>query len=238
MGLRKSLLDALPVRLIRKSRILFDEDGLVSQNAAPFLVDPTFIRAYAAGDATGSWGGASIRWRAHVILWAAASVRSLTGDFAECGVNRGGLSRSVVEKLDWNAVGKRFYLLDTFEGFDPRFPPEDLSHWDYSAAYENVKSTFADFPAVVIIKGAVPDTLTQIDSTSFAFVHIDMNALVPEIAALEFFWPKLVPGGILILDDYGFPEHREQQRGHDAFARANGFEILALPTGQGLALKR
>jgi hypothetical protein len=237
MSLKKALLNSLPVRLIRRSAIRYDEDGLTTVNAAPFLFDPEFQRAYAAGEATGSWGGGSIRWRAHVFLWATGEALKVPGDFVECGVNRGGLSMTAMRRHDWKAVQKRFFLLDTFEGFDARFPPADLEHWDYQSTYDEVCDRFRPFGNVEVIRGPVPDTLDQVTSERFAFVHIDMNSVVPEKAALEFFWPKLSPGGMLIMDDYGFKGHEDQQRMHDEFAAANGFRILALPTGQGLAVK-
>jgi hypothetical protein len=43
----------------------------------------------------------------------------LDGDFVECGVNYGFLSSAVMEFLDWDRLGKTFYLLDTFAGIDP-----------------------------------------------------------------------------------------------------------------------
>jgi hypothetical protein len=40
------------------------------------------------------------------------------GDFVECGVNRGFLSSAIMEDLEWDRLGKMFYLLDTFSGVD------------------------------------------------------------------------------------------------------------------------
>ena len=57
-------------------------------------------------------------WRVHVGLWAAFSASKLDGDFVECGVNRGFLSSAIMEDLDWDRLGKTFYLLDTFAGVD------------------------------------------------------------------------------------------------------------------------
>jgi hypothetical protein len=65
-----------------------------------------------------------------------------------------------------------------------------------------------------------------------------MNCVYPEIEAISFFWDKLVPGAIVILDDYNWLSHIEQKRAFDDFACGHGFEILALPTGQGLIIKR
>ena len=64
-----------------------------------------------------------------------------------------------------------------------------------------------------------------------------MNIVEPEIAALEFFWDKLVPGALVVLDDYGWGDHIEQKRAIDAFAMNRGTSVLNLPTGQGLMIK-
>jgi hypothetical protein len=65
-----------------------------------------------------------IHWRAHIALWAAFSARTLEGDFVECGVNRGFMSSAIMEYLDWDSLGKTFYLLDTFAGLDRRYVTE------------------------------------------------------------------------------------------------------------------
>ena len=64
-----------------------------------------------------------------------------------------------------------------------------------------------------------------------------MNAEAPERAALEFFWDRVVPGGVVFLDDYAFRGHDAQRRSFDAFAEEHRVGILALPTGNGLLIK-
>ena len=65
-----------------------------------------------------------------------------------------------------------------------------------------------------------------------------MNNAAAEISAIEYLWGKLVRGGIVVLDDYAYgPEFMNQKTAWDQFASRNGFEILTLPTGQGLIVK-
>ena len=64
-----------------------------------------------------------------------------------------------------------------------------------------------------------------------------MNVVIPEIAAAEYFWDRLVTGAIVILDDYGHLPHVLQKHAFDAFAAARGVQVLLLPTGQGLIFK-
>lgn len=223
-------------------RARFHADGLATVHTCPFLDYPDFKRAYAAGEATGSWGGADIRYRAYVACWAARQVACLPGDFVECGVNRGGLSRAVIEYLDWNRWDRRFWLVDTYKGLDARFATlAEREGWEkcgfYKECYEQVKTTFKPFNGIRVVRGAVPEVLDQVTPERVAYLSIDMNCVLPEQAALDYFWPRLVPGAVIVLDDYAWQGHEAQQCIHDAFAQRHGLEVLALPTGQGLIWK-
>ena len=224
-----------------KGHVSYNQDGLATVHNCDFLSDERFIQAYQTGKETDSWGGADIHWRMHVILWAANIGASLDGDFVECGVNKGGLSRAVIEYVSFNDLGKMFYLLDTFCGLDERFISDEerecgVKAGTYDECYEVVKQTFGPHNTC-IVKGAIPDTLEQVSTNKVAYLSIDMNCAEPEIAAAEFFWEKLVPGAPVVLDDYGWSKHYEQKKAFDLFAERKGIEILSLPTGQGLFIK-
>lgn len=83
----------------------------------------------------------------------------------------------------------------------------------------------------------VPDTLPQIDSDRIGYASIDMNCVEPEIAAVEFLWPRLLSGAIIILDDYGWKTHINQKHAWDEFAAQRNIRALSLPTGQGMLIK-
>jgi SAM-dependent methyltransferase len=228
---------------------VYDQDGLRSLHNHEFMDDPGFKAAYARGvEAAGAdyhW-----HWRVHTGLWAARLAAHLPGDFAEFGVNRGFLSSAIMHLLDWNSTGRRFYLLDTFAGIDERYINEDdrdvgviernkhdIDSGFYTFDVESVRRNYAEWPEAIVIVGPVPETLAAIDSDCFAFAHIDMNCAPPEVAAAEFIWPRLVPGGIILLDDYAYVGYRSQKLAMDAFAASKGVEVLSLPTGQGLIVK-
>ncbi len=108
----------------------------------------------------------------------------------------------------------------------------------FEECLEEVRNTFAPYHKTVrIIPGAVPATLSQVEADRVAFLSIDMNNAAPEIAAAEFFWPRLSPGAPIVLDDYGWSEHAEQKQAFDEFAKRHSVVILSLPTGQGLIIK-
>ena len=64
-----------------------------------------------------------------------------------------------------------------------------------------------------------------------------MNCAPPEVAAAEYFWDRLLPGAVVLLDDYAYLGFGVQKSAMDAFAAAKGVAICSLPTGQGLLLK-
>jgi len=143
-----------------------------------------------------------------------------------------------MEYLNFNALEKRFFLLDTYAGFPEGLRTAAANQGQYSDCYNDVVKTFAPYRGARIVKGVVPDTLSLIDTDKLAFLSIDMNSAEPEIAAVRQLWPRLVAGAVVLLDDYGGgPAYTLQKNTFDALAQELGFKILALPTGQGLIIK-
>jgi O-methyltransferase len=224
--------------------ITYNTDSLTTSNNCDFITEPRFVKAYQAAAETKPWEGFTLQWRVYIVCWFADMVKNLEGDFVECGVNTGAYSRAVIDYIDFKSTNKKFYLLDTYEGLVPSMITNAekkagietyLTH--YTNVYDAVVKTFAPFNTK-IIKGPVPDTLGACDATKISYLSIDMNCVEPEIAAAHYFWDKLVIGGVMILDDYGFSLHIEQKKAFDLFAQEMKQSILCLPTGQGIIIKR
>ena len=228
----------------------YASDGLISLHSHAFMQDPGFVNAYQRGvRAIGGHDTYQFQWRVHVGLWMASVGAHLDGDFVECGVNKGFMSSAIMEHLDWNTLDRHFYLLDTFRGLDERFvdpqtAPQTMrtNEWNLVSGYyvsgvTAVRENFSQWQRVHIIEGVIPDTLAQVSSQAIAYLHLDLNCAPPEVAALEFFWDKLVPGAPVLLDDYAYIGFTPQKIAMDNFARAHGVTICSLPTGQGLIMK-
>ena len=228
---------------------IYDQDGLRSVHNHEFIDDAAFQSAYARGVQA---AGVDYRWhwRVHTGLWAARTAALLQGDFIEFGVNRGFLSSAIMAALDWNATGRSFWLLDTFTGIDSRYVTQEdldigvlehnqaqIDNGFYTFDVDTVRANFAEWPEARIVQGPVPETLAAVESEQFAFAHLDMNCAGPEIAAAEWLWPRLVPGGLMLLDDYAYSGYRSQKLAMDAFAASKGAHVLSLPTGQGLIVR-
>jgi lipopolysaccharide transport system ATP-binding protein len=233
----------------------YDENSLVTwHKSMDFMGDPKFRSAYARGMDSGHKiiGGSGLvkdlktNWRVAICCWLAAYAAKLEGDFVECGVNTGIDSLAVCEYLDFNKTGKNFWLLDTFEGAKKEQMSEEEvvagrlseSQANYYPCYEVAQENFSGFPGAKLIKGVIPNSLAQCDSIhQVAYLAIDMSIAIPERAAIEYFWPKMAPGGIVIFGAYGWAPFRPIKRSIDAFCKANGVEVILIPTGQGLLIK-
>jgi hypothetical protein len=248
-------------RLIRKAlasagyavfniRNRYAQDGLFTMHSDHFRRDRAFRAAYARGVEAGQGVDPGIEWRVHVALWAAAAASRTAGDFVECGVNAGVVSSAIMQSLDWRNSAKRFYLIDTFSG--PVFSQYSAREIDrgrgvaaksalaagaYVTDVERVRANFAEWPNALVVRGTVPDVLHTLTFGAVAFLHLDMNCALPEEAALEFFWGRLSPGGVVLMDDYTYFGHDSQTEAIDSLAARLGFKVLALPTGQGVIMK-
>ena len=94
----------------------YAQDGLVTVHSDYFRADPAFRSAYRRVLLASSGVDPGFEWRVHIALWAARAALRVKGDFAECDVNAGFISSAIMERLKWNAIGRRFYLIDTFAG--------------------------------------------------------------------------------------------------------------------------
>jgi len=217
-------------------------DGLYTRHNVDFLNDEKFVKAYNVGKSTDSWGGSEIQYRCYIVCWAAAHVQNLEGDFVECGVNKGGYSRAIIDYINFEKKGKNFYLLDTFNGLVEQYMSEaeklkKLRSNRYTECYEYVKNVFKQFSFVRLVRGPVPDTLPEVKSEKICYLSLDMNCAMPELAAANFFWDRLVKGGVIVLDDYAYAGFGEQKNAMDEFAQSKNVQVLCLPTGQGLIFK-
>ena len=235
-------------RTLVQGPLSYNQDGLATQHSAEFMRDARFLDAYRVGMENGR-PGTQVEWRVHVALWCATQGARLAGDFVECGVHTGILSGAAMTWLDFARLSPRkFYLFDTWQGIPAEQVSEDerrLGVLEMNRKYQNgdqlhddVVKKFSRWPNAVVVRGRVPDSLTAMaDARQVAYCSMDMNVAAAEMAAIEFLWPRLVPGAPLLIDDYGWAAHVNQKKAWDAWAQKTGVMILALPTGQGLVVK-
>lgn len=239
------------IRYLRKLRVVqgpltYSHNRLYTTHNSDFLKNKSFLDAYeGANNQTGNFHPAP--WRVYLNCWAIRrAVQECKGDLVECGTWHGttALAGMIYSGFLKNNCGKRFYLVDSWEGIDVSslLAGESMDYVKakkdrYSGIYPVIENRFRDKKGVVLVKGFVPEILQKIDSSLISYLHIDLNAAHPEVEALRFFWPRLEQGAVVVLDDYGFKGHEVQKAALDALCVELGTEIFSLPTGQGLIIK-
>jgi O-methyltransferase len=130
---------------------------------------------------------------------------NIKGAFAELGVYKGETAK-IIHALD---NSRQLHLFDTFEGFNNN----DLKPETGEAATYSSKS-FADTNEnkvlqyingnnnIIVHKGHFPETTSDLKNELFSFVNIDADLYNPIKDGLNYFYPRLSPGGVIIIHDY------------------------------------
>ena len=178
--------------------------------------------------------------RCYMILNFARHALLLDGDLAECGVCRGGTALLLARLLPATAPERHLFLFDSFEGL----PRPDLDHDNYYKAgdfsfedVESIKEMLSFFANFSMKKGWIPATFQGLEQKRFSFVHVDVDLYQPTIDICNFFYPRLVPGGVMLFDDYGFPSCRGEKDAADEFFADKAERPFVLSTGQGILIK-
>lgn len=176
--------------------------------------------------------------RCFILYQLLKQVLSLDGEVAEVGVYKGGTAKLFAMILKNNKSSKLLHLFDTFEGM-PDTSSKDLhSKGDFAnTSLEQVSKHLSEFNLVQIYKGLFPDTALSITEKFFCFVHVDIDIFKSAIDCCKFFYPRLVSGGILIFDDYGFPSCPGVKDAVDDFFRDKRESPCYLSTGQCFIIK-
>jgi len=221
----------------------FYEDGIFTIQYRDFENNISFNRAYdlAVAHATSLGIDPHIRWRARVFQFFLK--QRIPGKCIELGTAHGFMFYCALKKFDDEGINfsdSKIFLVDKFDQkkVDPvvgDILPE--KERNYSIDAESTIARFSCFKEVTVVRGTVPEVLTTFDTTEISFLHIDLNTAQAEVAGLKLLYKNLKSGAIVLLDDYGFPNFRESRIAHDELAVELGYEILSLPTGQGLIIK-
>ncbi len=167
--------------------------------------------------------------------------QKLRGHVAELGVYRGGTAKFLAETFELCSE-RQLHLFDTFSGF-----PLEGGEWDHyqkgelgDTSFEQVKSYLCSYQNIRYYAGAFKQTLVQ-DSNipdQFCFVHVDCDLYQSTLESISFFFPRLVKGGVMLFDDYGFLSCPGAKQAVLEYFRDKDQSLLVLPTGQSLVIKQ
>ena len=215
----------------------------------PFL--PIFLECMAAtGTTSVAWKVLRRALRAYQLARYVESAARLGGAMAECGVFNGLtalLACRVRRMIDPGFRGADFFLVDSYEGLSEsreqdlidvmgkggrieRVPSHQAGH--FAVDVGAVRSRFADFPEASFVKGWIPQVLPQLPERKYAFVHIDVDLYEPTRGALEYFQPRMLPGGIIVNDDFSTPLFPGAGKAWIEHFDRTGAPYVVLDTGQ------
>lgn len=199
-----------------------------------FLEDTAFIQAFSRNAKTEV--ERAVLWRTAVILWGVRNALHLEGDLVECACYKGTTAKIICDTVNFDQYSqKKYYLYDLFEHNDTTPHSELTEHGEDLA--DKVREKFKHYDNVIVTQGRVPDVLADVAPDKIAFMHLDLNHAQAELGALECLFERMTPGAILILDDYGWLDYREQKLIEDPWFQQHGYHVLELPTGQGMVIK-
>jgi hypothetical protein len=159
-------------------------------------------------------GGANI----NIILTLIERTRDVPGDVAECGVFKGGTLVTIALYVRENRFAKRVFGLDSFQGFD-KSVEKDIALGGAMDAKKRVGgfaetslthvrrklARFGLLDDVVLFPGYFARTLRSLPDTKFSFVHLDCDTHDSYCQTLAYFYDRMSPGGIILLDEYDDP---------------------------------
>jgi hypothetical protein len=168
----------------------------------------------------------------------------IDGEYAECGCWKGHSSYLICKTLSLNGYNKTYHIFDSFEGLSEKLPIDKHLRYEFSqekikeerrffaATQEEVLRTLSGFNFVKLYKGWIPERFDEVKDLHFAFVHIDVDLYQPTLDSLKFFYPRLLKGGAIVVDDYGLTGYPGCKKAIEEFLSDNdcGF-FYEIPSG-------
>ena len=171
---------------------------------------------------------------AYLIYSIVKKTEKIEGDIAEVGVYKGGSA-----KLMREASKKPLHLFDTFEGLPDLSAKDNLKQFQKghaASSFEGVRSYLSNYPNIHFYKGIFPTTAEPVKDKKFSFVHLDVDIYESTHNSLNFFYPRMSTGGVIISHDY--PSSDGVKKAFDEFFKDKPEIIIELyATSQCLVVK-
>ncbi len=177
--------------------------------------------------------------RLYTLFCLARQASNLPGHVAEAGVYRGGTAKLIALALEERAPDKEIHLFDTFAGIpagDSRSDPFVFEGELGDTSVETVRAFMGQRANCRIHQGLFRDTLGEVSDRVFCFVHVDPDIYEAVLQCCEFFYPRTVPGGMLLFDDYGYNVPGVRRAVNEFFEKRREAPVY-LASGQCLVIK-
>lgn len=193
------------------------------------------------------------RMRFHVLaqLVEQAAREHPEAEAAECGCWKGHSTLFTATLLTRNGFQGGFHVFDSFEGGLSEFRDEDKGVFTpqneveeaqrrqfFMSHYDEVRGVLKDFDFVKFYKGWIPERFAEVEDSRFGFVNIDVDLYAPIKDSLEFFYPRLVEGGVIYLDDYATTAFPGARKAVDEFRETvQPSQFISMPYGSAFLIK-
>jgi len=163
------------------------------------------------------------------------SLRDMEGHVAEVGVYEGSTAKMICDQKG----GKQVHLFDTFEGLPEGASTREKKLYPkrpYQCSLESVQAYLSEYDNVTFHKGLFPDSAADVDlDLQFSFVHMDVDLYESTLACLEYFYPRMLPCGIILSHDYSILTSVECA--FTEFFADKRENVIELPTTQCMVVK-
>jgi O-methyltransferase len=163
------------------------------------------------------------------------NTKQLKGSVAELGVYKGQFAQYINQYFN----DRKFYLFDTFEGFDDRDKTTELQQ-NFSVANQDFSNTsvaavlakMSNANNCIVRKGYFPETANGI-TDNFVFVSIDTDLYKPIYDGLHFFYPLLVSGGFIFIHDYNNDGYKGAKEAVQLYCKEHNIAYLPIADSGG-----
>ena len=165
-------------------------------------------------------------------------------DFAECGCWKGHSTYLIAKNIADSKKNITFHIFDSFEGLSESTSNDGNFHNLNKNMKKEISQQFAssekflnesvlnEFNFCKTYKGWIPSRFKDVANKKFSFINIDVDLYEPTLKTLEFFYPRLVKGGIIIFDDYNFEIWEGGKKAWDDFFKNKEYSFFyENPTG-------
>lgn len=200
-----------------------------------FLEDESFIEYYKGIMDVNNWHSLDRKYTLNELL---KLTLHIDADVVECGSYKGASAYLMCKAYQNSEV--LVHLFDSFEGLS--MPNDrDGNYWNkgsLSMPESEIYEALKEFKNHRIYKGWIPDRFSEVRDRRIGFLHVDVDLYQPTLDSLHFFYDRIVPGGVILMDDYGFTSCPGAKQAADEFFSTKKESIVSLPTGQAFVLKQ